>query len=439
MQLKIETKRKKNMKICTISFHSCPYSSLGGNGSGGMSVYLRELTAGLVDFPGVSVDILTRAQNPVCVEAKDISPQIRVVQLKGGPETPIDRKNLYEFIPEFSENLEDYIHRQKEDYDVIHSHYWLSGLAGVYIKRKLGLPLVHTYHTLGFMKRRALGQKEHKSRANSERHIADVSDLIISPSTEERVSLVKEYGISPSKIVVVHPGVNPRLFYPGENRVFLKKTGIRQNDFVLLYVGRIEPVKGLAHLIEALKIMKENDPFLFEKTKLLVIGGGKKEEELYENEEVSHIKKQVERHGLKNRVRFLGSIDHSQLRKYYSVADALVVPSLYESFGLVTVEALACGTPVIVSQIGKMRSIVIEDKNGFSFRPGDPVSLLHGIKNLFSYREQLWSSATIRDDVVRRFSWDKAAEKTNRVFEDLVKGGFQSKTIFQPDESLPPA
>ena len=135
------------MKICTISSHSCPYSILGGNGSGGMSVYLRELTAGLVDFPDVNVDILTRANDPVCAEAKDISPQIRVIQLKGGPERPIDRKYLYEFIHEFSENLKDYIQREKEDYDIIHSHYWLSGLVGGYLKTELGLPHVHTYHT----------------------------------------------------------------------------------------------------------------------------------------------------------------------------------------------------------------------------------------------------------------------------------------------------
>ena len=424
------------MKICTISFHSCPYSSLGGNGSGGMSVYLRELTSGLVDFPGVSVDILTRAQNPVCVEAKDISPQIRVVQLKGGPETPIDRKYLYDFIPEFSENLRDYILRQKEDYDVVHSHYWLSGLAGGYIKQKLGLPLFHTYHTLGFMKRRALDQKEHKSRANSERDIAHTSDLIISPSGEEKESLIKEYGISSSKIEVVHPGVNPRLFYPGENRIILKKAGFNKDNLVLLYVGRIEPVKGLMNLIEALEIMKRKDPLLFDKIKLLVIGGGKKEEELFKNEEVSRIKGQVEQYGLKNKVSFLGSIDHSKLHKYYSVADALVVPSLYESFGLVTVEALACGTPVIVSQIGKMRSIVKEGKNGFSFRPDDPVSLLQAIENLFLYREQLWSSASIRKDVIRRFSWDITSEKTYQLFEDLLKAGLRSKTIFLPDESL---
>lgn len=426
------------MKICTISFHSCPYSSLGGNGSGGMSVYLRELTAGLVDFPDVSVDILTRAQDPVCVEAKDISPQIRVVQLKGGPEHPIDRKYLYEFIPEFSENLEDYIHREKEDYDIIHSHYWLSGLAGAFVKTKLGLPHVHTYHTLGFMKKRALGRPEHKSRANSERQIAHISDAIISSSAEEKESLVEEYGISPSKVEVVYPGVNPRLFYPGDDRTILKRTDFRQDDFILLYVGRIEPVKGLAIVIEALKIMEHKNPQLFEKSKLLVIGGGNKKEELFTNEEVSRIKRQIEQYRFQNKVIFLGSIDQSQLRKYYSAADALVVPSLYESFGLVTVEALACGTPIIVSQIGKMKSIVKEGKNGFSFRTYDSASLVKSIVNVYKHRGHFWSSASIREDAIRRFSWDLTSEKTYQIFKGLLQGSLQSKTIFQPGESLQP-
>ncbi len=426
------------MKICTISFHSCPYSSLGGNGSGGMSVYLRELSAGLVEFPRVSIDIFTRAQNPVCVEAKDVSPQIRVVQLRGGPERPIDRKNLYEFIPEFAANLEDYIRREKESYDIVHSHYWLSGLAGGYLKHKLGLPLVHSYHTLGFMKGRALGQTEHKDRGISERHLASLSDLIISPSKEEKESLLQEYGILPSKVKVVYPGVNPRLFYPVANRAILKKTGHRNGDFVLLFVGRIEPVKGLMSVIDALRILQKKNPALFEKARLIVIGGGNKKKELASNEEISRINGEIDRQGFGNKVSFLGSVSQGQLRKYYSAADALVVPSLYESFGLVTVEALACGTPVLVSRIGKMKSIVMEGKNGFSFLPDDPISIWQSIEKLHRSRGQFWSRASIREDIVRRFSWDNTAEETYRIFEDLVQKRLRSKTIFLPDGSLQP-
>jgi D-inositol-3-phosphate glycosyltransferase len=403
-----------------------------------MSVYLRELTTRLVDFPGVSVDILTRAQDPVCVEAKDISPQIRVVQLKGGPEHPIDRKNLYDFIPEFSENLEDYVHRNKEDYDIVHSHYWLSGLAGLYMKKRLGLPHVHTYHTLGFMKKRVLGYREHRSRAFSERQIAQFSDAIISPSAEEKDGLIGEYGISPSKVKVVYPGVNPRIFYPIENRSILEKKGFRRDDFVLLYVGRIEKVKGLMNVIQALHVLNKKDLSLFKKTRLVVIGGGKKEEELAENGEVTRIKRAMKQLGLDDKVVFLGSIEQAQLRKYYSAVDTLVVPSLYESFGLVTVEALACGTPVIVSQIDKMKSIVKQGKNGFSFCPDDPDSLYQSLEKVYSHRKKLWSSTSIREDVVQRFSWDNTAEGTYLVFERLINESLRSKTRFQPGGSLLP-
>ncbi len=401
-----------------------------------MSVYLKELTSTLVDFPEVKIDIFTRAQSPVCVEAKDISPQIRVVQLKGGPVYPIDRKNLYEFIPEFSENLEDFLHRHKEEYDVIHSHYWLSGLVGGYVKQKMGPPLVHTYHTLGFMKRRALGQKEHKCRAQSEQHLAHFSDVLISPSKEEKKSLVTEYGISPSKVKVVYPGVNRRLFYPVQYQAVRQKLGCRKDDFVLLYVGRIEPVKGLMTVIRSLEIFEEENLKLRERTKLLVIGGGKKEREFASNVEATQIIDLVDRAGLTDSVIFLGSIDQPQLKKYYSAADALIVPSLYESFGLVTVEALACGTPVIVSQIGKMKTIVKEGKNGFSFHPNDPASLSGCLVHFFTHQKQLWSRESIREDIIRRFSWEKTAEETYHIFAHLIEKSARPTTIFQPDESL---
>jgi D-inositol-3-phosphate glycosyltransferase len=426
------------MKICTISYHSCPYSSLGGNGSGGMSVYLREVLASLVGYPEVKVDILTRAQNAACVEAKYISPQIRVIQLKGGPERPIDRKYLYEFIPEFSENCEQYIRRNKEEYDIIHSHYWLSGLAGGYIKHRLGIPLVHNYHTLGFMKKRALDEIEHKSRAVSERHLAQVSDMIISPSSEERESLVEEFGILPAKVRVVHPGVNPRLFFHVDGRRVRKKAGFQKDDFILLFVGRIEPLKGLRDLITALKILREESPALFEKTKLIVVGGGEKDGELAANAEVSRIKREIERFGLRKNVAFLGSVEQGKLRNVYSAANALVVPSLYESFGLVTVEALACGTAVVVSQIDKMKSIVREGKNGFSFFPGNPVSLCQSLEKFYRHRDRFWSRTAIREDVIHRFSWEKTAEKTYRIFEDTIQGSPRAKTIFRPGESLLP-
>lgn len=424
------------MKICVISFHSCPYSQLGGNGSGGMSVYLKELTSALADFSDVRIDIFTRAQTPHCVETKYVSPMIRVVQLKGGPEDAIDRQDLYEFIPGFSENLENFILRHKENYDVVHTHYWLSGLAGGTVKQNLGIPLVHTYHTLGFMKRRMLGQREHRCRAQSEQHLAHIADFLISPSKEEKESLIKEYGISPSKVRVVYPGVNRRLFYPVYYNGLRKKIDCKKDDFVLLYVGRIEPVKGLAAVVSSLEIIRDKKPELFKNIKLLVVGGGKKEEEFALNQEAARIINLVSQKALSDNVTFLGSIKQSQLKRYYSAADALVVPSLYESFGLVTVEALACGTPVIVSKIGKMKTIVKEGKNGNFFLPNDPTSLSQALIHFFLHKKRFWSREMIREDIIQRFSWEKTAEEVHKVFSLLTERGSHPTTIFQRDGSL---
>lgn len=423
------------MKICLISFHSCPYSSLGGNGRGGMSVYLRELTSALVGYSGLSVDIFTRARTPICVEAKDVSPQIRVVQLRAGPNQPIDRTDLYEYIPEFSDNMAEFIRREGEHYDIIHSHYWLSGLAGIALKNKLKAPLVHTYHTLGFMKRRVLGQKEHRCRANSEQHLAHLSDSIISPSFEEKENLIKKYGIPPAKVDVVHPGVNARLFYPVRSQNVWRKLRKGQDDLVLLYVGRIEPIKGLMNLVRALKFLKENNPSLYGKVRVFVIGGGNKKEELSSNREVIRIERTSEQNGLRDRLSFLGSIDHLQLKKYYSSADALVVPSLYESFGLVAVEALACGVPIIASHIGQLKAIVQEGKNGFSFPAHDPFSLYRSIEKFYTQRDRLWGRESIREDVIRRFSWDKTAEETRRIFKRIKFERVLPKTIFRLGEN----
>ena len=400
-----------------------------------MSVYLKELTSALVEYPGVNVDIFTRARTPICVEAKDISPQIRVIQLRAGPNHPIDRINLYEYIPEFSENMADFIRREEEMYDIIHSHYWLSGLAGITLKNKLEVPFVHTYHTLGFMKRRVLGQREHRCRANSEQHLAHLSDSIISPSLEEKENLIKKYGIHSAKVEVVYPGVNARLFYPVRSLSVFRKVRKKQDDIVLLYVGRIEPVKGLINVVKALKFLKENNPSLFRKVRILVLGGGNKKEELSANMEVIRIKGMSGQNGLRGKFSFLGSVEHLQLKKYYSAADALLIPSLYESFGLVAVEALACGIPVIASQINQLKAIVREGKNGFSFPPQDPFSLYQSIEKFYAKRDRLWSRESIREDVIRRFSWDKTAEETFRIFKRLQSSRLCSRTIFQLDEN----
>ncbi len=426
------------MKICTISFHCCPFSLLGGEGIGGMSVYLRELSSSLTQIPGVRMDIFTRVQNPMIRRIKVVSPGLRVIHLKAGPECFADRRHLYGFLPEFTENLGRFMRQEREKYDLVYSHYWLSGLAARRIKNRFDLPLIHTYHTLSFLKRRLLEvEEEHSKRFDAEEDIASFSDAIISCSRQEKRHLVEFYGISSAKVRVIYPGVNGRLFYPlFEPRVF---NNMRQTkgDRVLLFVGRIEPIKGLMTVVEALQLLKTKNKSLFDRLRLVVIGGGRRDCDLLRNQEYLRLKEAVEKKALKKKVIFLGSKKQSQLREYYSAADALIVPSLYESFGLVVIEALACGIPVIASQTGEMPSIVKEGKSGFSFQPRDPLSLATCLEHFFSREKKLLSPDKISQDVLRRFSWEKTARETYDLFWKIVKNYALSTTIFPHGESLP--
>ncbi len=427
------------MNICVISFHCCPFSLLGGDGTGGMNVYLREMSAAMTNFPEVNMDIFTRIQNSKIRGIKDISPKVRVIHLKGGPEHPVDRKMLYGFLPEFSRNLEEFIFRYQRSYDLVYSHYWFSGLVGEEIRNNFSIPLIHIFHTLAFSKQRAAREnyEEHQNRLVAEEHLAHVSEAIISSSDHEKQSLIKEYGIPSSKIRVTYPGVNKKLFYPLSQNDIRQELGFREEDKILLYVGRIEPVKGLLSLIEALELLRKKAPILSSQLKLAVVGGGTKFSDHPKNKEINRIQKAIAEKNLKNEVFFLGSKKQNQLNKYYSAADVLVMPSLYESFGLVVVEALACGTPVIASRIGEMVNIIKEGKNGFYFSPNDASSLSFYLNYFFSPKTNIWGREKIRQDITNRFSWEKTARETYDIFKSII--GCSTTRRFQPDESPRPA
>jgi len=427
------------MNICVISFHCCPFSLLGGDGTGGMNVYLREMSAAMTNFPEVNMDIFTRIQNPQIRGVRSISPRVRVIHLRGGPERLVDRKNLYDFLPEFSRNLEEFIFCYQHKYDLVYSHYWLSGLVGEEIKNNFNIPLIHIFHTLGFSKEKAAKEnyEEHCNRYRAEEDLAHLSEVIISSSEHEKQSLLKEYGIPSSKIKVIYPGVNDKLFLPLNKKDVRQGLGFRKEDKIILYVGRIEKVKGLFVLIEALELLRKEALSSNNQLKLIVVGGGSKSLGHPRNKEITRIKKALAEKNLRNEVLFLGSKKQNQLKKYYSAADVLVMPSLYESFGLVAVEALACGTPVIASKIGEMMNIIKEGKNGFYFSPNDPASLSFCLNYFFSPETSLWRKEEIRKDITNRFFWRKTAKETYDIFRTTI--GRWATRRFQPDESPRPA
>jgi D-inositol-3-phosphate glycosyltransferase len=238
---------------------------------------------------------------------------------------------------------------------------------------------------------------------------------------------------------VIYPGINRELFHPVEDGSVFSETGCEGKDRILLYVGRIEPVKGLMSVVDALDIMKEKKIALFNRLKLVVIGGGDKKRDFAKNTEAIRIQNAVREKGLSDRIMFLGSKNQSELKKYYSMADALILPSLYESFGLVVLESLACGTPVLVSQIGKMRTIVKEGRNGFCFLPDSPDSLSDCIEYFYGNGAKLWPKEDIRRDIIGSFSWEKTAAETYRALDSLLMGQKPATTTLRPCGTPQPA
>jgi D-inositol-3-phosphate glycosyltransferase len=332
-------------------------------------------------------------------------------------------------------NMETFIRQNKEDYDVIYTHYWLSGLVGERMKKTFNLPLVHIYHTLAFMKRKALEaeNREHSGRLSNEENIARAADAIISSSRHEMQNLIDEYRIPHSKIKLISPGVNPAIFFPVESRRDPRDVLRKKGERILLFVGRIDPVKGLRTVIDTLSALRKEEKPLYDQLKLFVIGGGKKDKDLPGNQEYIRLAESIRMNSLEEKVVFLGSKKQNQLRRYYSIADALVVPSSYESFGLVAVEALACGTPVIASKIGELESIIKDGKNGLSFLPEDPTSLARTLKRFFAFPDHNWQKKRIRADILKSFSWKKTAAETYSFLEKIAEKRILLTTISRPD------
>lgn len=425
------------MRICILSFHCSPFSLPGGNGAGGMNIYLKELTAALTRNYPVEVDIFTRSHKPEHQGITQVDDSTRIIHLPAGPEKPIQGGALVGRVTEFTSRLRKFI-RRNHGYDVIYSHYWLSGLIGESLKKALNIPHVFTFHTLEFLKKRALEDKRNFCRILAEQSLAEGADVIISSSDEEKKHLTAEYRLPASKIAVIYPGVNREVFFPERMEKVDREMKRGETDTLYLYAGRIEPIKGLNNLLEAWDLIKKNQPRTYERSRLLVIGGGEPGYDFAENPEMQRLQRCVQEKGLQDRINFLGSRQHQALRTYFTAADALIMPSLYESFGLVVVEALACGTPVIVSRIGKIKSIVRDGENGFSFSPNNPAALADLLVSFPEKRKRLHSGERIRSGIINKFSWPAAAAKTYSVMCGLTHSQKGLIAISSPGESPQP-
>jgi D-inositol-3-phosphate glycosyltransferase len=411
------------MNISMLSVHTGPLAKLGGKETGGMNVYVRELSRALA-LRGHRVDIFTRRQDPNVpyVEADRIAPGVRVVNITAGPPTPYEKNHLFELLPEFAHNVQTFAEAERIFYDVYHAHYWLSGWVARELQACQRAPVVQMFHTLGAIKNLVANDsaREPDQRIEIEVSIMNFASRIIASTPRDRQQMIELYGADESKIAIIPPGVDLNLFHPIAN--------IDAKDFIeapydhhtVLFVGRIDPIKGIDTWFRAMKLVIEENPDLRGKMCVCLIGGDV-DEELTTEGELSRLDALKNELGIGDLVTFLGRRAQESLPYYYSAADVVVMPSLYESFGMVALEAMACGAPVVASDVGGLSYLVRDGETGFLVPDRDPRALADCLNRLLcdkTLRSELGNRGT---QVAKDYAWSEIAEQIEGVYKEIVK------------------
>lgn len=410
------------LRVAMLSYHTCPLAMLGGKKTGGMNVYVRDLSRALAAV-GVAVDVFTRSQDDCAPRVvHDLGPLARVMHIPAGPERPMAVGDTEPYLGEFVANVLDFAEREEMRYDILHSHYWLSGLAAQSLAAGWGgTPIVHMFHTLGAMKNqiaRDASERAPQSRLDGERRVARITDRLVAPTPAEEVQLVDLYEADARKIVVVPPGVDLAHFNPIHQLQAKQMIGIPPHRKNILFAGRIEPLKGIDTLLEAIALLKERQVTDLSDTCVTIIGGNPWAETL--DEELERLQRMRLDLGLDDLVAFAGARDQQILPYYYAAAEMVVMPSHYESFGMVALEAMAMGTPVIASEVGGLAYVVRDGYNGFLVPRRNAEALAHRIADLLGdhrLRQQLSANAM---NYARDYSWARIAQQILGVYQAVA-------------------
>ncbi len=411
------------MQVAMLSYHTCPLATLGGKDTGGMNVYVRDLTRALGHL-GIHVDVFTRSQDDhVPHILHDLGYGNRVVHIPAGPESPLSKREMVDHIPQFVSGVNEFAKEKNIKYDLIHSHYWMSGIAAASLSDLwLGTPIVHMFHTLGEMKNRiarADSEREGEYRLNGERQVLGRAKRIIAATIAEQTQLRFLYHADDSKLSIIPPGVDVSHFYPIPPDEAKQYIGLKAEDRMILFVGRIEPLKGIDTLIEAMSCLHVKD--LHQPVHLAIIGGEPVVGEQDLDSEMARLQKMCDEMGMGQTVIFLGKRGQDTLPYYYSAAEVVVMPSLYESFGMVALEAMACGTPVVASEVGGLGFLVRSGETGFTVPDRDPAILCEKLSILLGdddLRHQMGKRAS---EHARNYAWENIAGQMGKLYESILR------------------
>jgi D-inositol-3-phosphate glycosyltransferase len=401
------------MTVAVLCMHTSPLAQPGTGDGGGMNVYVRELATSLARA-GVRCEVYTRADHLYEPGTTDVEPGFRVHYVEAGPVGAVEKEGLPGVIDAFADAVHEHLQANGIEPTLLHANYWLSGQAGVKLKFRLNVPLVTTFHTLALVKA-AGNDEEPEQRVLAERAIVGCSDLVCASCEVERDQLVHLYGASPERVIEIPLGVHHAFFSPGARagarQAVAAAIGPVSSGPLMLFVGRLQPLKGAELAIGALAELRRPD------VTLLIVGGpsGRGGEA-----EVQRLRELIASRGLGGQVRFVQPQPHYLLSTFYRAADVVLVPSRSESFGLVALEAAACGTPVIASAVGGLQTLVDDHLTGWLIPDRNPVAYANRLRLLFADPDLARSMGAAAAARARRYAWSETAARVADAFADLA-------------------
>jgi D-inositol-3-phosphate glycosyltransferase len=411
------------MRIAMLSYHTCPLATLGGKDTGGMNVYVRDLTKEL-GKQGIHVDVFTRSQDEhVPHVLHDLGFGNRVVHIQAGPEEPKNKTDIAKYIPEFAHGIMKFAQEKGIIYDALHSHYWMSGLAAEILSDAWGgTPIVHMFHTLGEMKNRVARSADEfasEDRLSGERQVLRRANRIVVSTLAELTQLRFLYRADVQKLNVIPPGVDTSHFYPIDKDEAKQFIGLKPEDRMILFVGRIEPLKGVDTLIQAMSHLDKNLQNKEHPVHLAIIGGEPNVSPHEMTAEMTRLQKISDDLCMGSTILFLGKRAQDTLPYYYSAAEVLVMPSLYESFGMVALEAMACGTPVIASEVGGLGYLVQNGITGYTIPDSDPNVLSEKLSILLSDNDLRNEMECCAVNDARNYEWATIASQVVELYKEI--------------------
>lgn len=399
-------------RVAVISMHTSPTASLGQSANGGLNVYVREICAAFSER-GIATDVFTR-RGPADPAIEYLAANSCVIYLPAGRDA--GKYALYDHVASFARQVLDFAEFEGASYDFLFSHYWLSGEIARLLRPQMGVGWAHVAHTLGLVKNRTLAagaRPEPALRIRVETEIAHQADLLVTSTVDESGELIRSYGADPERVAVVPPGVDLTVFQPTDRDEARQKIGYGPGRIVL-FVGRLERLKGVDIAIRALALLRDRQ---HDDVRLLIVGEDSFDGDESEKERLRSFASRV---GVRDRVDFLGSVAHHELPFFYSAADVCVMPSYSESFGLVALEAQACGRPVVGSDVAGLRSVVRDDVSGYLIEAHDPAMYAERIGRLLDNPELAQQMGRRGRLLAQRFSWNRTADKLQELFEGVA-------------------